>query len=61
MSPVIKIYVYIPIPVLITDKPIKGVNLEWHPNPKQSTPSKLSASLFQHLSRRAFVRSAWWN
>lgn len=55
---VIKIYIYIPVPVLITDKPIKGVNLEWHTRPQKPIPSRLSASLYQYLSQRDFARSA---
>lgn len=61
MSPVIKIYIYIPIPVLITETPIKGVNMQWVSKPRDSNPSKLSASLHHWLKCPAGARTAKLN
>lgn len=58
---VIKVYIYVSTPVLILIQPIKGVNLEWRIQRKQSIPLRLSASLYQHLSQRDFARSARLN
>ena len=59
MSPVIKVYIYIPIPVLITEKPIKGVNFKWVATSKD--PSMLSVSLYHWLRKPAGVLTARWN
>jgi hypothetical protein len=61
MSPVIKLYIYIPIPVVITDKPSsfknsKGVNFKWVSASKD--PSRLSVSLYRWLRQRAFAPTA---
>lgn len=59
MSPVIKLYIYIPIPVVITDRPIKGVNFKWVSTSKD--PSRLSVSLYRWLRQRAFAPTAKLN
>jgi hypothetical protein len=58
---VIKVYIYIPIPVLITETPIKGVNMQWVSKSKRSDPSKLSASLYHWLKRPAGALTAKLN
>jgi hypothetical protein len=56
---VIKLYVYIPVPVQIGDIPEKHADSFWHlvsdHNPK------FTKALFHHLSKRKIGRSARWN
>lgn len=61
MSPVIKVYVFIPLPILITDKPVKEVPLKWITNLKRNHQPKLSVSLLKYLNQQASVRTAWRN
>lgn len=61
MSPVIKVYVYIALPVLITDKPVNAFNLKWISNSKRKPLLKVSASLFKYLNQQTSVRATQWN
>jgi hypothetical protein len=59
MSPVIKAYIYIPIPILIIENPVKGVNFKWVATSKD--PSRLSVSLYHWLRKPAGVPTAKLN
>lgn len=53
---VIKLYVYVPVPVQLGDMPEK---LTWHLIPDHN--SKFTKALFHHMSKRKNARSARWN
>lgn len=58
MSPVIKVYIYLPIPVQVNEKPIKKGNLEWQNHKPVS--SKLSVLLYRWMSKR-YASHSFWN
>ncbi len=58
---VIKMYVFIPIPVLLKDDLPRKVCLKWYWNHSQALPKNLSASLYRFLSYPHPKRPACWN
>jgi hypothetical protein len=57
MSPVIKAYIYIPIPVRVSEKPIKKGQLEWQNH--KPVPLQLSVLLYRWMSQRHFPYTLW--
>lgn len=56
---VIKLYVYIPVPMQIGGMPGKDTNVRWHLAPSHT--SQFSKALFHYLSKRNSACSARWN
>jgi hypothetical protein len=57
MSPVIKAYIFIPIPVQITEKPGRTKYLEWQNHKPVS--QKLSVLLYRWMSKRHSNHTLW--
>jgi hypothetical protein len=57
MSPVIKTYIFIPIPVRITEKSCRGKYMEWQN--RKPVPLKLSVLLYRWMSQRHFPYTLW--
>lgn len=57
MSPVIKVYIFIPIPVQITEKSSKRMHMEWQNH--KPVPLQLSVLLYRWISQRHFPYTLW--
>lgn len=55
MSPVIKVYIFVPIPVMVTEKPFMKPDFEWQN--KKPVPQRLTLLLYRWMSRQP--RSRW--
>lgn len=57
MSPVIKVYIFIPVPVQISEKPFSRKQMEWQNH--RPVPQKLTALLYRWMNKRHYPQTLW--